>query len=303
MDNQNPSLIRLFLATPSECTAALSEEVKNTLQRAGMEIIHVPNDLEELDFVKEVKDGIAQANCSVHILGNEYGKTLEFDEAVSHDKFQFQEARRRIEEARDEFKMFIWYPPEILVADKEDKQVQFINEVRTSILKNMIFTNTDSPIRLVDDIRTMMTFDEKTKFEIKEAEVFIIFNELDQNEADEIVDMLGDILDPIEKLNIIQESDMDYSEYCVQQIGVSKLVTVFFKNTADWALPFTQQIWKKVGGASSHTPILLIGTSEPASNVNKAFRAPRVVSLIVAGELIPLEIKVQYDNAVKMASG
>ncbi len=302
MENQNPPQIRLFLATPSDSTSMLTEEVKNTLLKAGMEIVQVSNDSDELDFVEEVRSGIAQVNCSLHILGNEYGRTLEFDESVSYQKFQFQEARKRIEEGRDEFKMFIWYPPDTLLSIKEDNQAQFIDEVRTSILNNMIFTNADSSIRLVNDIRSMMTFDEKVKFDIKEAEVFIVFNELDESEADEIIDMLSDIIDPIEKLTIVQDSDMDYSEYCIQQGGVSKLVIIYFKNTADWALPFTQKVWKSAGGASSDTSIVLIGTDDPESNVGKKFNAPKVVSLIVAGELIALEIKVQYDKVLEALS-
>ena len=74
---------------------------------------------------------------------------------------------------------------------------------------------------------------------------------------------------------------------------------MYFKETSDWALPFAQQIWKKVGGASSHTPILLIGDEDPETNMNKKFKAPKVISLIVSGELIPLEIKVNYDKALE----
>ena len=102
----------------------------------------------------------------------------------------------------------------------------------------------------------------------------------------------------VEKLNIIQDSDMDYSELCFQQIGKAKLAVVYFKETSDWALPFVQQVWKKVGGASTNTPILLIGDENPDINKGKSFKAPKVVSLIVSGELIPLEIKMQYDKLV-----
>jgi len=294
---------KVFLSWSQDTTDVLRDEVKNTLLRAGMEVIpatEFPSD--EIAFIQEVKKAVTEAECSVHILGSQYGETLESNDAVSIIQYQFYEARKKIENGADPFKMFIWYPPEILTSSKDPLQEEFINEVRSSILKNMSFTNADSAIRLVDDIRSMMAFDEKAKFEIKEAEIFIIFNQLDETRAEEVIDMLNDIVEPIEKLNIIQDSDMDYSEYCVQQIGMSKLVTIFFKDTADWALPFIQQIWKKVGGDSSHTPLLLIGTDEPQSNINVQFQAPKVISLIVSGDLIPLEIKVQYDNVIEKVS-
>ena len=251
----------------------------------------------ENNFSSEASNAIQQADCSVHILSRDFGQTLDGDLNTSIAKYQLNEARKKLNQNPD-FKIFIWYPPEVIAASKDEKQEQFINEIRNSIEHNMIFTNTSSPIQLVDDVRNMMVKEEKTKFDIKSADVFLIFNQLDELEAAEIIDMVGDIVN-VEKLNIIQDSDMDYSEYCSQQIGKSKLAVIYFKETSDWALPFAQQVWKKVGGATSHTPILLIGDENPDTNLNKKLKAPKIISLIVAGELIPLEIKVQYDKVLE----
>ncbi len=136
------------------------------------------------------------------------------------------------------------------------------------------------------------------KFDVNPTDIFLIYNQLDEAEADAVTDLLADVV-PLEKLNIIQDSGIDYAEYCRQQLEQSKLAVVYFKESADWALPFTKQIWQNSGGASSTTPILLIGDEEPETNANKMLKAPKVVSLIIAGELIPLEIKVQYDRIVE----
>jgi hypothetical protein len=267
------------------------------MQRAGMNVLEAAGGSSD-EIQAATLESINRSNCSVHILSRDYGKTLESDPTVSLAKFQFNEAKKKLASDPENFKIFIWYPPEVLSAVKDPRQEEFINEIRNSISQNMVFTNISSPIQLVDDIRSMLVTEEKTKFDIKSTEVFLVFNELDEGEADGIIDMLSDIVD-VEKLNIVQDSDMDYSEFCSQQIGKSKLAVVYFKETADWALPFAQQIWKKVGGASSHTPILLIGDEDPDVNLNKKFIAPKVISLIVAGELIPLEIKVNYDKAIE----
>jgi hypothetical protein len=181
----------------------------------------------------------------------------------------------------------------------EPLQFDFINEVRNNITKNMVFSNAHSALQLVDDLRSLMDVQMETVFDVSATDIFLISNQLDENEANEIIDMLSDIV-PVEKLSIIQDSDMDYSEYCSQQIGKSKLAVVYFKESAEWALPFAQQVWKKIGGASSHTPILLIGDEDPDTNCNKKLKVPKVISLIVAGELIPLEIKVQYDKVTEV---
>jgi hypothetical protein len=141
----------------------------------------------------------------------------------------------------------------------------------------------------------MMEEDENFEFDIKDTEIFLMFNELDEFEAEEIIDMLSDVVD-VETLIIIQDENVEYLEFCSHQINKSKLAVIYFKETSHWALPFVRQVWKKIGGALSHTPILLIGDDDPKSNIDKKFEAPKVVSLIISGEMIPLEIKVQLDK-------
>ncbi len=294
-----PSTPKIFLSCNFDESETHRDYVLSILERAGIDLINIQKSSAiENGFSSEIDNAIQQANCSIHILSKDFGKTIDGDNTMSFAKYQFYEAKKKLLANPDTFKMFIWYPPDVLSAEKDSLQEEFINEIRNSITKNMVFTNIASPIQLVDDIRSMISSVEKTKFDIKEAEIFLVFNQLDEGEAAGIIDMLSDIVD-IEKLNIVQDSDMDYSEFCSQQIGKSKLAVVYFKETSDWALPFTQQVWKKVGGASSHTPILLIGDEDPEDNMTKKFSAPKVISLIVAGELIPLEIKVQYDKIIE----
>ena len=284
--------LSVYLATSLDESKSYRTNLLSIMQSAGMNVLDCQN-----SSPSEISNTIQQADCSLHILSRDFGQTLSDDSNTSFSKFQLAEARKKLNKNPD-FKIFIWYPLEVVAASKDEKQEQFINEIRNSIERNMIFTNTSSPIQLVDDVRNMMVKEERTKFDIKDADVFLIFNQLDETQAAEVIDMVGDIVN-VEKLNIIQDSDMDYSEYCSQQIGKSKLAVIYFKDTSDWALPFAQQVWKKVGGASSHTPILLIGDENPDSNMNKKLKAPKIISLIIAGELIPLEIKVQYDKVLE----
>ncbi|HCW05993.1 MAG TPA: hypothetical protein DGG95_01365, partial [Cytophagales bacterium] len=69
---------------------------------------------------------------------------------------------------------------------------------------------------------------------------------------------------------------------------------------ADWALPFIKQIWKEVGGASSPTPLFLVGEDDPRSNMARAFKAPKVVSVIVPKETIPAEVKKVYTTVIEV---
>jgi hypothetical protein len=190
----------------------------------------------------------------------------------------------------------VWHP-ETGQSISDSNQLGFINDLQNNIEANMTYTNTPSSIQLADDLRSMLEVTEKPQLQLNNTEIFFISNLVDDLTAEEITDMLSDVTQ-IEKLAIEQDSETDYAELSSQQISKSKLAVVYFKESADWAIPFAQQIWKKVGGAATGTPILVIGDEDPDTNKNKSFRAPKVISMIMAGELIPLEIKVQYDKTV-----
>lgn len=290
--SNNPN-VTVFLSLCSEGQSALRNELSSVLQRAGMTVVTDQKDFTQ-GSLPSISEQLSSSNCSIHILFPEYQPLS--DTGVSVSKFQFQEAKKYLL-LNPDFKIFVWQPPSTDLLNIESLQLDFINEVKNNISKSMVYSNVVSAIQLADDIRSLMEKKELISFDLNSTDIFLISNQLDEIEANEILDMLSDIV-PVEKLNIIQDSDADYSELCKQQISKSKLAVIYFKESADWALPFAQQVWKKIGGATSHTPILLIGDVDPQTNTNKKFNAPKVISLIVAGELIPLEIKIQYDKVV-----
>ena len=104
---------------------------------------------------------------------------------------------------------------------------------------------------------------------------------------------------PIETMNIMPDGEDEYREFSRQQIQRSKLAVIYFKYAADWALPFIKQIWKQVGGASSPTPIMLVGEDDPKTNAARTFKAPKVVSFIVSKKEVPEEIKRVYIKVIE----
>jgi hypothetical protein len=287
----------IYLAFTTVNIEEKRHDLFNTLLKASFQVY--PSNLEyDNGFFTHITEEINSASCSVHIFGLDYGSLLE-GQSISLAHYQYNVALNKLKE-NSNYKIFIWFPHSINDI-KDELQLQFISDIRNNITHGINFSTTSSAIQLVDDLRISVKVESKQEFDIKDTDVFLVYNQLDDFDANEVAEMLSDII-PIEKLNIVQDSDMDYSEFCAQQIGKSKLAVIYFKESSDWALPFTQQIWKKIGGASSHTPILLIGDEDPETNTNKKFKAPKVVSLIVAGELIPLEIKVQYDKIIEAIS-
>ncbi len=266
------------------------------LKRAGMEVSS-PNGNDVNELINQSEQELKVADSMVLVLTKDYGITIDENQIESFTRHLFKMGLERTK-SDESFKLFIWHHPELLEQEIDIFQQEFINEIRYSLNKNMVFSSVSSPIQFVEDMRNMMVEKEVESFDVSNTDIFLIFNEVDEYEAKDIIDMLSDVID-VEKLNIVQDNDVDYAELCSQQIKQSKLAVVYFKETADWALPFVQQIWKKVGGAASHTPILFIGDENPSTNLGKKFNAPKIISYVVSGDLIPLEIKVQFDKLIQ----
>lgn len=283
----------IFVAFTSKDSESLRDELMITLLKAGFNVIPLvdcPKD--EQEFLELTNASISSSHCAIHILGKQYGEPLETNEGQSRQEFQI-ELSKQVAKNKPGFGCFIWQPWE--KESIEPRQLAIIRDVQNSVSLNMTYTNCPTPIQMADDIRELMEVEDKQPIAVKATDVFFINNLNDENSAGEITDMLEDIIS-IEKLTVSADSETDFSEFTKTQIGHSKLAVIYFKDSGDWALPFAQQIWKKVGGASSPAPILLIGDKIPETNNSKRFSAPKIISMIIAGELIPLEIKIQFDQ-------
>ena len=296
IDRQRPNI---YLAWTSNDLKEQREEMAIILQKAGFNVlpaIDCPADDEA--FKAKVKEELSRCACSLHMLSGEFGRRFESDEETSFPQHQFLQARNRIDEAAGEFNSFIWMNPEAGTNIKPAQQ-NFIKHIRNNITRNMMFSNSPGPMQLVDDIRVVMMKHDTTVYDSKDTDIFFIFNQQDEVDAKFITDKLS-LEYPVEIMNIMPDGEDQYREISTQQIPKSKLAVVYFKYAADWALPFIKQIWKQVGGASSPTPLFLVGEDDPKSNMARNFKAPKVVSTIVPKENIPAEVKRVYTTVIEL---
>jgi len=291
IDRQRPNI---YLAWTSSDLKESREELAIILNKAGFNVlpsIDCPADDES--FKSKAEEEMAKCVCSLHMLSGEYGRRFESDDETSFPQFQFLEARKKIDEPGTDFNVFVWLDPESSRTIKPAQQ-QFIKYIRNNITRNMMFSNSHGPMQLVDDIRVVMMKQDAKVYDSKDTEIFFIFNQQDELEAQHIIDDLS-LEYPVETMNILPDGEDSYREMSSQQIPKSKLAVVYFKYAADWALPFIKQIWKQVGGASSPTPMFLVGEDDPRTNLARNFKAPRVISIIVPRETIPGEVKKVYS--------
>lgn len=289
----------VYLAWTSSDIKEQREEMAITLKKAGFSVLPATDcPADDETFKKRVAEDLSRCSCSLHMLSGEFGRRFEFEDEISFPQHQFMEARRAIDNQGDDFNCFVWMLPEA-VQSMKPVQKDFITSIRNNITRNMMFSNSMGPMQLVDDMRVVMIREEEEIYDSKDTEIFFIYNQQDEHEAQMITDKLS-LEYPVEIMNIMPDGEDKYREISTQQIPKSKLAVVYFRYAADWALPFTKQVWKKIGGASSPTPLFLIGEDDPSSNLARNFKAPKVVSTIVPKDEVPVEVKRVYTTVKDM---
>jgi len=293
INRQRPNI---YLAWTSNDLKESREEMAIILQKAGFNVLpSVDCPADDETFKEKTAEEIQKCVCSLHMLSGEFGRRFESDEEISFPQYQFLEAKKKIDAAAD-FNVFVWQLPENSISIKPAQQ-NFIKHIRNNITRNMMFSNSQGPMQLVDDMRVVMMKQDATVYDSKDTDIFFIFNQQDELEANIIIDKLS-LEFPVETMNILPDGEDAYREMTSQQIPKSKLAVVYFKYAADWALPFIKQIWKQVGGASSPTPMFLVGEDNPQSNLARNFKAPRVTSSIIPKETIPAEVKKEFSKLI-----
>lgn len=288
--NEKPTV---FLAWTSADIKVKREEMALILSKAGFNVFpsfDCPAD--ENEFKAKTIEQIQKCDCSLHILSGEFGRRFEIDDTKSFPQYQLEEAMQMSSKPESEFKTFVWYAED---PEKQAKSSQeaFIRYIRNNITQNMTFSNSQGPMPLVDDMRVMMKKSEELILDTKDTDIFFIFSQQDELDAELITDLISNDF-PVEIMNILPEGEDEYKALSAQQIPRSKLAVVYFKYAADWAIPFIKQVWKSVGGASSPTHMLLVGEDEPDSNRSRIFKAPKVVTTITSHKDVSEEIKRVY---------
>ena len=268
---------KIFLSIPFEDSN--QSKLKKSLERAGFDYCY-----------SDDQDNLKDTICSVHYISDD----ITFPEQHSNSINDFSIAKN-IHTQKSNYKSFFWNPTQFNSIEKPNP---LLDKIQNELKNNMILSSSPYVIQFVEDIFNIIEEQDVKKYDTTPADIYLICSESDQKETSQIQLILSDIVSLV-KLIIVQETGDDYEEMAAQQMSVCKLAVVYYKRSKDWAVPFTQQLWKKVGGAGSGTPICLIGDSELNTDTEEAFTAPKVKPMILPLELIPLEVKVQYDIATE----
>lgn len=280
----------VFLAWTAKELISQREELALMCAKAGMRVVpssDCPPDEDE--YRARTREALAEADCALHLLGNEFGRRFEDDEDCSFPLYAYREARAAAG-GRPLFRQVVWFCPNEALPVKPAQQA-FVAAIRNELTRQCTLTTAPSAMQVVEDLRASLHQAAPPPAAMaKENDIFFIFNEQDSDEANAITDLLSEEF-PLETLTIEPDSEDAYKDLTVLAIPKSRLAVVYFKHSADWALPFVKQVWRLVGGAGSVTPILFVGEDDPAHNRMRAFKAPKVISSIRAHHDVSEEVR------------
>ncbi len=267
--------------------------LNNVLLRAGLKVITLER--EGVPYIQAVDDldrVLQYSDSSIHLIGDEYDYVP--DLKMSFTEYQISKALEYVG-SRPWFKIFIWRPGYLDPLPKDPDQRNLWFSLRNKITSNIVILNHNSPILVVEDIRTIMSVEQLQKVDTQNAEIYFMYNEIDAPYASGIIDLLQDVAKVVHT-EISLSADLDYERFIVEQINASDLPVIYFRKASSWASFFVQQVWRLIGGASSGKTILFVGDDAEPENLDITFDAPNVQTIITGSELIPLEIKVQLDK-------
>lgn len=272
----------VFLAAVSPDMEDTRQELVYVLQNAGI------NPVDGQTVADDSLDETLQAaDCSIHLLG---ASDIYSEDGEGFNTLAGKQFRRAKQLCGKDFKMLIWNPAGVINA-----QNVYINNIRRDIVENTFYTDKPSPIIFVEDIRNIMNVKQQESRHHEPADIFFLYNELDNDTASGVYNMLKDF-QQVEKLGISMSSDVDYNTYISEQLAESKIGVVYYNYAGDWAVPFARQIWKDSGGNSSKTPLYITGNSEHAKEEDLTVFKGIMDSTINEQLRIPLDIKVFLDK-------
>lgn len=289
--------LKVFLSDTSKDVTFHRDFLNRVLEKAEMEVfcLNEAQRSDENGIQKHIQNTLKSVDSSIHIIGNDYEKFGSSEHSIT--EIQLIEAKNISQAENSDFRVFIWQPLQANDVFTDINQEKFITSIRNSILQNITISNDESSVSFVEDMYSIMSSQKKDTQKGEDTQVFFIHNELDQESATGITELLSDIL-KIQTLSMIQNVERDYSDFIKKQSKQSKLVVVYFKWSTNWVIPFVQQLWRLLGGASSKVPIIVIADSDFEEQYKESFNLPNINTYFVSQDLIPLEIKVQYDKFI-----
>lgn len=289
---------RVFLAWTTPDVADIREHLKTMLEKAGLEVY--PKEAISLSdpttFQKAVEEALNYADFSIHIFGGEFGSP--FNGFPSPLVYQYERAVQTSKVRKGLFKVFVWsYLPERGILEGELQE--FLTEIQSTLSRDLVYTTTRNPANFIEDIRAYLSeVAARERVATKTTDIAWVST---VNDAASCYELVERIQERYRVKTLTVEFNTDFRAEAIDLVRKSRLVIVYFRESVDWAVAFTQLVWKAIGGLSSQTQFLILGDNTLVGANYPKFRAPGVKMEVVPPD--QLEARIHHYFRVVQEGG
>ena len=274
---------KIFLSRLPESNLDFRKKMVGIIHRAGMEVVNPTDDFSD----NQRSELIQSSDIVLNVI------TSEILDNKNKKIFQGIDSLNEYADLLSKKHTIVWCSKELIEVLKGKGEFKVIENLKRLIF-NQHFISYSSLIKLVDDLRSMKLFKEEKKSE-KLYDITFICNENDKKKAGDVQLIIDNIL-KINPIYIDFSTEINYAALCSESILNSTLCVVYSKNSTEWAVNFSQQVWKIIGGVSSKVPILTIFDKEFTSPEQVSLEVPNIYKLFTEDTLAGLEIKMFFEK-------
>ena len=274
---------KIFLSRLPESNLDFRKKMVGIIHRAGMEVVNPTDDFSD----NQRSELIQSSDIVLNVI------TSEILDNKNKKIFQGIDSLNEYADLLSKKHTIVWCSKELIEVLKGKGEFKVIENLKRLIF-NQHFISYSSLIKLVDDLRSMKLFKEEKKSE-KLYDITFICNENDKKKAGDVQLIIENIL-KINPIYIDFSTEINYAALCSESILNSTLCVVYSKNSTEWAVNFSQQVWKIIGGVSSKVPILTIFDKEFTSPEQVSLEVPNIYKIFTEDTLAGLEIKMFFEK-------
>lgn len=261
---EQAKVLSIWLGWTAEADRTRREVLSIMLRNAGYEV-EAPQNFNPIELMSVSQ----RYDAAFLIIGTTKGPVLPDGSLLLRRQYE-----ALLQQVSPKFRLLIWAPLDETALYEVEAQ-ELLTYMENTLTERVMLTRTPSLPLLIGEVRAFLSEAVEARQAVKQYDIGFIHNVRDAESCFQLVEDLSRSY-KVQSLSFRPEAAEEGTQEALRLYQQSRLLIVFFHRAGDWALSVAQQIWKLGGGLSRPTPILLVGTPEPARNRRLSIHVPNI---------------------------
>jgi WD40 repeat protein/murein DD-endopeptidase MepM/ murein hydrolase activator NlpD len=279
----------LWLGFTSERESARRDLISIVLQNAGYAVSR-PLLSEEGSLVKVWQEAAQQHDAALLIIGVDAGPKLKTGASLLRLQYD-----TLLAQVSPQFRLIVWAPIEDQSPMDLEAQ-ELLSHIENTLTPRVMLTRTRSLPLLIQEIHAFLQEAVEARQAVKLYDIVFIHNIQD---AEPFYKLIDDVSAKYRTQTLAFRPENAVADYAEAErlYREGRLLVFLFAEAGDWAVASAIHLWKRCGGLSQPTPILLLGLPEPARNRHLSVRVPNIRLELRRSEELFAAIEAAFQTA------